>query len=181
MTHSEPVPIELAQDTKALALFPMTPLNYPLLKSWKASGGRAWNSLISKQLSKIKFECDLIIPVPQQFARSWKMRGGSSHLFSELISHSLGIPKLALMNYEEPSYEKRATLGLFDRMLSQSAFSLGKSVPIKNKHILLTDDFLTSGKTLLDAISLLNQAGAGSVTSLVLASEKASPSTNSAA
>ena len=87
------------------------------------------------------------------------------------ISKSKGIPILKCLlkdnNNGDNASEKK---NRHNRVSEKGYFFIGKKNEIKNKNILLVDDILTTGATIMECTELLLENGAKTVSSAVLAS-----------
>jgi competence protein ComFC len=106
---------------------------------------------------------DLIVPVPLHPARERERGFNQATLLAELLAHRVAVPlRLAL---ERIRYTKTQTA--YDRAERMEnlhdAFRLRKNLNVRQLHVLLIDDVLTTGSTLSECARVLKKAGALSV------------------
>ncbi len=112
---------------------------------------------------------DIIIPVPLH-KRRYRWRGFNQ---AEKLAHSLDlrIPVitdiLIRMRYTKPQARTKSKKDRKQNL--HNAFSVRQKHYIKNKHILLIDDVITTGTTLEECARALKKSGATTVHCLVLA------------
>jgi competence protein ComFC len=106
---------------------------------------------------------DLIIPVPLHPARKRERGFNQAALLAELLSQKVSIearPVLERIRYT-------TTQTAFDRAERmenlRGAFRLRKNTDVRELHVLLVDDILTTGSTLSECARVLKKAGAASV------------------
>ncbi len=136
---------------------------YQVLKRWKIQGG----ILLDRQVLKMNplqghpwfpFEPDVIIPIPQDFHRSWKMNGSRTERIASWIHTLIQAPVLLALSVLPYASKRQAELPLDARLARHSRFQLQKEKIQSLKQvqrILLVDDFMTSGKTLSQAAQVL--------------------------
>lgn len=117
--------------------------------------GKRFSKEISKQLADI----DLIIPVPL-FWKKLKKRGyNQAEWIAKGIAETINKPvltKTLVRIKENPTQTNKSRYQRWENV--EGIFSLKNSKPLKNKHILLIDDVLTTGSTLeACAITLLKE------------------------
>ncbi len=117
-------------------------------KGYKEIGfelGKRFSKEISKQLTDI----DLIIPVPL-FWKKLKKRGyNQAEWIAKGIAETINKPvfsKTLVRIKENPTQTNKSRYQRWENV--EGIFSLKNSKSIKNKHILLVDDVLTTGSTL---------------------------------
>lgn len=112
---------------------------------------------------------DVIIPVPLHRNRLQERGYNQSILLAKALSKRTGIPwENALIRLRDTPHQTGG-----NRMLRQhnlkGAFAVRKPFAIDGKKVLLVDDVLTTGATLLECSKTLRQAGAASVDSITVA------------
>lgn len=121
--------------------------------------GRMYGEILKKNNA---FETvDLIIPVPLH-PKKEKQRGyNQSDMIAQGLSQTIGIPwqrDILIRTEYTTSQTKKSNIDRFENV--KNAFAITKSNLIKNKHILLVDDVLTTGATLeVCALNLLDIEG----------------------
>ena len=106
---------------------------------------------------------DLIVPVPLHPARQRERGFNQATLLAELLAPRVAVPlRLAL---ERIRYTKTQTAyDRAERMENlRDAFRLRKNMNVRQLHVLLIDDVLTTGSTLSECARVLKEAGAISV------------------
>lgn len=111
-----------------------------------------------------------LVPIPLHVKRLRKRGYNHSRLLAEGLSKSLN---LKLLNVLQRTKETKSQFGLKLKERKENlkdAFSIAPNVPIAQcPNILLVDDILTSGSTLLEAARILKKNGAKKVWGLTLA------------
>jgi competence protein ComFC len=106
---------------------------------------------------------DMIVPVPLHPARERQRGFNQAALLAELFARQIAVPlRLAL---ERIRYTKTQTAyDRAERMENlRDAFRLRKNMNVRELHVLLIDDVLTTGSTLSECARVLKEAGAISV------------------
>ncbi len=126
-----------------------------LIHQFKYKGAKKIGNLLGniagEQLSKIDIynSIDMIIPVPLHKKRLKKRGYNQSSCFAEGLSEKLNIPveenKLVRIRATE-TQTHRSRFARFENM--QEVFTINNAEALKNKHILLVDDIVTTGSTL---------------------------------
>lgn len=120
--------------------------------------GREFGAVIKK--SPVFKGADMIVPVPLH-PRKLHIRGyNQSEVFARGLSEELGIPVVtdALIRTEmTPSQTRKSRVARLENV--QSAFQAPQPDKIRDKHLLLVDDVLTTGAT-LEACALCLKAAA---------------------
>jgi predicted amidophosphoribosyltransferase len=113
---------------------------------------------------------DVVAPIPLHWRRRIAHRTNSAGLLAEVLSSKLGVPRAdGLLR------RNRATHRQFDLTPPQRwenvrrAFAVRAGHHLKDAHVLLVDDILTTGATCSDAARALRSAGAARVTVVVAA------------
>jgi competence protein ComFC len=106
---------------------------------------------------------DLIVPVPLHPARERERGFNQAALLAELLARRVAVPLRAVL--ERVRYTTTQTA--YDRAERMEnlhdAFRLRKNMNVRELHVLLIDDVLTTGSTLSECARVLKDAGAGSV------------------
>jgi ComF family protein len=106
---------------------------------------------------------DLIVPVPLHPARERERGFNQATLLAELLSRHAAVPMRAVL--ERIRYTKTQTAhDRAERMENlRDAFRLRKNMNVRELHLLVIDDVLTTGSTLSECARVLKEAGALSV------------------
>ena len=113
---------------------------------------------------------DLIVPVPLHPARRRQRGYNQSELIARALGKSSGLPVEtgALDRRLETCTQTRK--GLWDRQLNmQDAFVTVRPEWVRDRHVLLVDDVLTTGATMLASARCLREAGCGQLSFFALA------------
>ncbi len=117
-----------------------------------------------------EFGADALVFVPMT-EKAFKKRGyNQSRLIAEELSRSSGIPLLdAVRKIHETGAQK--SLGRTEREKNlEGCFHVFDRKGVKNKHLLIIDDTLTTGSTVSELATVLKRAGAKTVDALTLTS-----------
>lgn len=106
---------------------------------------------------------DLIVPVPLHPARERERGFNQATLLAELLARQVAVPLRAVL--ERIRYTMTQTAyDRAERMENlRDAFRLRKNMNVRELHVLLIDDVLTTGSTLSECARVLKEAGALSV------------------
>jgi competence protein ComFC len=106
---------------------------------------------------------DVIVPVPLHPTRQRERGFNQASLLAELLSAEISVPSKPLL--ERTHYTTTQTaLDRAERMENlHNAFRLRKTADVRDLHVLLIDDVLTTGSTLSECARVLKRAGAVSV------------------
>jgi ComF family protein len=112
---------------------------------------------------------DLIVPVPLHPARERERGFNQAALLAELLAHRVAVPLRAVL--ERIRYTRTQTA--YDRAERMEnlhdAFRLRKNMNVRQLHVLLIDDVLTTGSTLSECARVLKESGAVSVSAATAA------------
>ncbi len=94
-------------------------------------------------------DVDALIPLPLFASREKKRGYNQAAVLCEGISETTGIPVLKNIVYRVTSTETQTNKSRIERWLNmEGRFELRDPAAVKNKHVLLVDDVLTTGATL---------------------------------
>jgi ComF family protein len=109
-----------------------------------------------------------IVPVPTATGRVRQRGFGHSELLAKQISYRLKLPYRPLLRRLGQSRQLGATREIRLKQLD-GRFAVRSVDSVRNKNVLLVDDVLTTGGTLIAATKALRAAGAGRVDALLFA------------
>jgi predicted amidophosphoribosyltransferase len=150
---------------------------HEFLKAWKR--GDDWNRLdhslkwalgvrFQSKWEQIRshLQADWVVPIPQSFERRMELHGGSALRFAQLASKELQIPWVSLLQTSHQSFQsKQSGRSLTQRFESEIPLQLRKTAaklwrhPTRRPRVILVDDIITSGRTLLTACDFLESQG----------------------
>ena len=112
--------------------------------------GLQWGRMMGEQIKKSgRFEVDALVPLPL-FPAKEKRRGyNQATILCNGMAESMGIPVLDNIIIRPQHTETQTKKGRIERWKNmEGKFVLTKPEAIRNKHILLVDDVVTTGATL---------------------------------
>jgi len=144
---------------------------YRVLRTWKYNRGPlldrrllTLNRAISERLHDIGAAA--IVPVPQDFRRSWHLSGSPADHLASWLSRQLAVPKLPLLTREVPpgtETVRQTRLSLRERFENPlylgSDTTFARSLGATSRKAILVDDFMTTGHTARIAASVLKSGG----------------------
>ena len=105
--------------------------------------------LISQDIFK---DIDCIIPVPLHHRKKTQRGYNQSEYIAKGFSEVFDIPVYNDIIVAHKSHESQTNKGIYERWLNtQNIFSAHDTQAIENKHVLIVDDVVTTGATLLSA------------------------------
>jgi ComF family protein len=112
--------------------------------------GFIFGKLFGHELKDTKYaKVELIVPVPLHFSKFRKRGYNQSEWIAIGISEVLGVPINAYALERNIASESQTKKVRYDRWTNvMNVFSISNPDALKNKHILLVDDVLTTGATL---------------------------------
>ncbi|WP_159637157.1 ComF family protein [Sphingobacterium composti Ten et al. 2007 non Yoo et al. 2007] len=117
--------------------------------------------LYAKRIGEFISGIDLIVPIPVHKAKLRKRGYNQAAQFAIGLSDGFNIPcneQLLLRHILSVSQIEKSRTERYDNVKGE--FSLHSKVNVKDKHILLVDDVLTTGATICEAGQLLIENGA---------------------
>jgi ComF family protein len=115
-------------------------------------------------------ETDIVIPVPLHWRKQRKRGYNQSAVFAEAIADVMGLP--CPKNVLKRITHNKSLTGMrrFDRVQTiGSSYVLANPKPVRNKHVLLVDDVLTTGSTLEACALALIEAPVASIRMVTIA------------
>lgn len=107
---------------------------------------------------------DIIVPMPIHWTRRWSRGMNVSELLVESMKRVLAIGTVQKPIACCRKLKKQGTLGPQERIANvRGAFRVSTAYDIKNLHVLLVDDVMTTGATANEAAKVLRKAGASRV------------------
>jgi predicted amidophosphoribosyltransferase len=152
-------------------------LTHEFLKAWKSGDPTGAIDRFVNQQIKANFTAkidaiwksggwDWIVPIPQPSDRQWELHGGSAVRFAQIISEFTATPWVQLLqSHPEKSPLRQRTLTRDERFLRQPHYKISKRrlelwhTPHQRLRILLVDDIITTGRTLISAAEFLQNQG----------------------
>ena len=120
-------------------------------------------------LSKAQFDFDLIVPVPLNRIRQRERGYNQVAVWGKLLSKFLGVPMISHAIIRTKNTLSQVKLPSEKRMQNvRGAFSVQPEY-IQGKRILLLDDVITTGATLLECANQLKEGGAEQIFALTIA------------
>ncbi len=134
-------------------------LRYPLA-AWLLEG---WGSVAGK------LPFDAVVPVPLHPARERDRGFNQAEVLASFLSQESDLPLLTPLRRTRYT-PSQTDLGREERMENlRNAFDLEQSANVRELHLILVDDVLTTGSTVNAAAKCLRKGGAASVTVMTVA------------
>ncbi len=140
---------------------------YDVLKRWKTRRGPAMNGRILRLSAELRdriasIEPDAVVPIPQSYARAWRLGGSPALELAGWIARETGrrawraAHALELAGPGGRARPRQATLNAASRYSNRLDLRAGAQAPaLAGKRVLLVDDFMTTGHTLRSAARAL--------------------------
>ena len=175
LTRSEELESFIAQD-QIFSVFPYSSDMKTIIHEFKYYGkthlsgnlGTAVGKLVleNKQLSK----ADFIVPVPLHKVRLRSRGFNQSELLSEKISKVTGISYVSDQLIRERYTETQTNLPVSKRAKNvEGAFLIKDEKIFNKKRVILVDDVITTGSTILECMKVLKSGGAEEVMAVTAA------------
>lgn len=127
------------------------------------------NADVDKTLSSLPNRNVIITPVPLSRRRQWWRGFNQSTLISQALVRQYQLPMLDVLK-RQSFYHTQAGLHRRERAQNvRQAFGLKNPDSIKGKTIVLVDDIVTTGATLIACADVLKKSGAKTIIAVVLA------------
>lgn len=174
LISSRSAPLELGDPVDSgWSMYRLNDLNYEILKAWKKKRGPSFDRVVLKSeekenwlswIDELPSQPDLIVPMPQNRARSFRMEGSRALLLARWLSQGTDLPVQELLLKEWQLFAKRqAGLDHWYRLINPIPFRMKEDVKIP-RSVILVDDFVTTGHTLREAARALKLGGVRFVT-----------------
>ena len=109
--------------------------------------GRRLGCLLKKQASVIK-DIDLVVPVPLHWKKLKKRGYNQCDLFAKSLAETIGVSWSSTALERVHENVSQTKIRRFDRWSNVSEiFAVSDAAQLKNKHVLLVDDVVTTGAT----------------------------------
>lgn len=141
-----------------------------ILRHWKKHPNARLESAFS---SRIRFDdlrsltVDAVVPVPQNYARSYRLGGGPARRLARTLSRELRAPLVEYLALPPGTYHRLAGRPGLARYETRLEF-FGKPGALAPERVLLVDDLLTTGRTFREACRVLRLGGAREIHAWVL-------------
>ncbi len=129
---------------------------------------RPLGKLLASALPRDK-KFDLVVPMPLHWTRAWQRGFNQSELLGKIIAKRTGTPLVAAVRRKRRTPAQAGLTNAQRRTNVAGAFVWNKRFSVKDRHVLLVDDVLTTGATVSACAAVLKRAGAKRVTVLTLA------------
>ncbi len=158
---------------KAHTLMPYRKYAKSAIRSFKFHNrpelARPFGILLAEKIIASGIKADLVMAIPLHFMRQFTRGYNQSQLLAEIVSVRCNIPHIqALKRIRKRSHQARRNRNDRHRELAGS-FILKSKESVRDRHILLIDDVLTTGATLHAATETLLAGKPASVTVITLA------------
>ena len=115
-------------------------------------------------------DVDVVAPIPLHWRRRVAHRTNSAAVLAEVLSTKLGVPAASRLLRRTRATQRQFEVAPSKRWGNvRNAFALRAGYHLKDAHVLLVDDILTTGATCSEAARQLLSAGAARVTVVVVA------------
>ena len=111
----------------------------------------------------------MIVPIPLHWTRAWQRGFNQSELLSKILAKRINTPLVRAVGRKRRTPAQAGLTNAQRRTNVSGSFVWNKRCPVKDRHVLLVDDVLTTGATASACASVLKRAGAKRVTVLTLA------------
>lgn len=115
-------------------------------------------------------DADVVVPIPLHWRRRVVHRTNSAALLAEVLSSKLRVPKADRLLRRTRSTRRQNDVSHTERWENvRKAFAVRAGYHLRDAHVLLVDDILTTGATCSEASRALRNAGASRITVAVAA------------
>jgi ComF family protein len=147
-----------------------------ILLRMKQSEGDALSLAVGRLIWQFRSErlaslsADVIAPIPLHWRRRIAHRTNSASLLAEVLSSKMGVPRADGLLRRNRSTQRQFDLSPPKRWENvRKAFAVRGGYHLRDAHVVLVDDILTTGATCSEAARALRDAGAARVTVVVAA------------
>jgi ComF family protein len=127
--------------------------------------------LVAKRAGRVaEIGADVVAPIPSHWRRRIVHRTNSAAVLAEILAGHLRVPLAERLMRRSRYTVRQSDLSPTERWTNvRRAFSVRAGYHLKDAHVLLVDDVLTTGATCSEAARALRRAGAARVTVAVIA------------
>jgi ComF family protein len=129
---------------------------------------RPLGKLLASALPR-EMQFDVIVPMPLHWTRAWQRGFNQSELLGKMLAGRINTPLMRAIRRKRRTPAQAGLTNAQRRTNVAGAFVWNKKYSVKDRHVLLVDDVLTTGATASACASVLKRAGAKRVTVLTLA------------
>ena len=130
----------------------------------------AMGTLLARRFREQFSTADLLVPIPMHWTRRMLRGGNSSEILAGSMVIQLNLPTAFDLLICRRKTSKQGTLLPNERFQNmRGAFSVSRDYDIKDAHILLIDDVMTTSATANEAAKMLRRHGAAKVSVAVIA------------
>ena len=132
---------------------------YTVLKRWKVAAAPLFDTRVLSgppRLPSLPLGT-LLVPVPQSFARAWRLGGSPALRIADWLSRRTGLAARILLESPVQTGQRQGELRSEERVANRLRFRLapGARLPASGTPIVLIDDILTTGHTMREAADAL--------------------------
>jgi ComF family protein len=131
---------------------------------------RALADLLAEKLRTVRRRPDVILPVPLHAARLRERGYNQAHEIARLLAQRLSVPLVADAARRIKATATQTTLPRAQRARNvRNAFAIKKFHRLRDKHVAIVDDVMTTGHTVDALAKTLRRAGAKEISVWVVA------------
>ena len=112
---------------------------------------------------------DVVVPMPLHWRRGWERGFNQSELLARVVGAKFGVPVRKAVGRKRRTPPQAGLTNAQRRLNVAGAFVCKKQSSVRDRHVLLVDDVLTTGATASACAGALKRAGAKRVTVVTLA------------
>lgn len=134
---------------------------------------KAFGELLVEYIKEKNLDFNSIIPIPMSKKKLYTKGYNHSELISNYIGNKLGIEVYNNILIKNRNTKDQHLMNVGERKVNlKNSFSIKNKNILKGKKVLIVDDIVTSGYTIIEAIDTLKNTECNSLEILVLASSK---------